>query len=86
MLIPAHHQASLSEHLHHHRLSVRKIWLEMCVLISSSVVIQGLRKCHHTRVILTPFSLPLLGGRFVSNIGLRRRLDHDIMGTARVCP
>jgi hypothetical protein len=86
MLIPAHHQASLSEHLHHHSLSIRKIGLEMSVLITSSVVIQGLRKWNHCRVILTPFSLPLLGGRFVSNICLWRRLDHDIMGTARVCP
>jgi hypothetical protein len=86
MLIPAHHQASLSEHLHHHRLSIRKIGLEMSVLISSSIVIHGLRQWHHSWVILTPFSLPLLGRRFVSNIGLWRRLDHDIMGTARVCP
>jgi hypothetical protein len=44
MLIPAHHQAALSEHLHHHRLSIRKIGLEMRVLISSSVVIHGLRQ------------------------------------------
>jgi hypothetical protein len=85
MLIPAHHQAALSEHLHHHCLSICKIGLEMGVLISSSIVIQGLWQWHHSWVILAPFSLPLLGRRFVSNIGLRRRLDHDIMGTARVC-